>query len=299
MTNQILDFSDKPAMLRSRNGLLVVCRDEGEVTIPLADISVIVASHRQVVFTQAVVTDIARNGGVLICCNERHHPSAMLLPLEQHYQQAERFQKQAVAALPVKKRIWKEIVREKVSAQGRVLAACRDKDAGLLVLSGRVRSGDSGNLEAVAAQRYWPKVFGDPGFRRGDAEDPRNGLLNYGYAIVRAMTARALCAAGLHPSLGVHHHNRANAFCLADDLMEPCRPLVDLVVVRWCEKNEESDWAVGKEQKRYLLENLSRRFRVAGEARTLFDILTRTAQSMASVLTGERREFHYPKIDVG
>jgi len=297
MTDRILDFAESPAALSLREGLLVIARPEAEThTVPLNDIAVIVASHRQVMFTQALVAALAQAGGVLVCCNERHHPAAMLMPLEAHFIQAERFRKQAAASVPTQKRIWKELVRTKIAAQGAVLMELRGQDPGLRELSRRVRSGDAGNSESVAAQRYWPRLFADTGFRRGNEEDPRNPLLNYGYAVVRAATARAVCAAGLHPSLGVHHANRYNAFALADDLMEPLRPLVDRRVVRWCEARGRPEWSLSKTSKPELIGCLAARYRVDGESRTLFDILGRVSQALAAALTGEAAEFRFPEI---
>lgn len=298
MTDRILDFAGSAATLSLREGLLVITRAGMEAqTVPLSDIAVIMVSHPQVVFTQALVAALAQAGGVLVCCDQRHHPAAMLLPLEAHFIQAERFRKQASASLPAQKRMWKELVRAKIEAQGAVLAELHGQDRGLRELSRRVRSGDSGNLESVAAQRYWPQLFADAGFRRGNEADPRNSLLNYGYAVMRAATARAVCAAGLHPSLGVHHANRYNAFCLADDLMEPLRPLVDRTVATWCAGREASAWGLDKTAKSELIASVTARYRVAGESRTLFDILTRTTQALATALTEPGQVFHFPDVD--
>ena len=273
MTDRLLDFSESPASLNTENGLLVIRLPDRPVqTVPLADIGALVASHRQVVFTQNLVAALAKAGAPLICCDERHHPAAMLLPLEGHSTQAERFQAQASAALPVKKRLWKEIVALKIQMQGSALRRLHGEDGGILPLARKVRSGDPDNLEAVAAQRYWSRIMGDPEFRRGKEEDPRNWMLNYGYAIVRATVARALCAGGLHPSLGVNHRNRYNAFCLADDLMEPMRPLVDHRVVLLCRELPRQDWEVNKQTKAALLAALTARYTTGGEQHTLFNI---------------------------
>jgi CRISPR-associated protein Cas1 len=291
MTDRLLDFSESPASLSTENGLLVI-RLPGQPpqTVPIADVGALVASHRQVVFTQNLVAALAREGAPLICCDERHLPAAMLLPLDAHFAQAERFQAQAAASLPARKRLWKEIVSLKIVMQARALLRLNGEDAGVLPLARKVRSGDPDNLEAVAAQRYWPRVFGDPQFRRGNGEDPRNAMLNYGYAVVRAAVARAICASGLHPSLGVNHRNRYNAFCLADDLMEPLRPLVDERVVRMCRGLAETDWGVSKQTKPALLNCLAARYLTGGEKRTLFDIAGRWAQNLASVYLGQRQE---------
>jgi CRISP-associated protein Cas1 len=298
MTNRILDFANMATTLSLRNGLMQISGEGVDERIPVKDIAVVIASHPSVTFTQALVAELAVEGGVLICCNRRHHPVAMLQPLDHHHQQTEKYRLQALAPVPVQKRIWKEVVRAKIHAQGTALQSLNGSDSGLLPLAKRVRSGDNGNLEAVAAQRYWPRLFGDSKFRRGDENDGRNALLNYGYAIVRAIAARAISGAGLHPTLGVHHKNRANPFCLADDLMEPCRPLVDRGVVDFVLNHEEEEWVLERKQKELLIDCAIARYRVGNESRTLFDILTRTAQLLASTLTGEMRVLQYPLIDV-
>jgi hypothetical protein len=171
---------------------------------------------------------------MFIVSNEKHLPAAMLLPLSTHSTQTERFARQAAVSLPTRKRAWQQIVQAKLRAQARLLEETTGADQGLHVMAGRVRSGDPDNLEAQAARVYWPALFGKEAsgeaFRRDPEGEGINVHLNYGYAVLRAIVARALCASGLHPSLGVHHHNRYDTFCLADDLMEPFRPLVDRVV---------------------------------------------------------------------
>jgi CRISPR-associated protein Cas1 len=222
----------------------------------------------------------------------------MLLPLEGNFEQAERFYAQAEADLPTKKRVWREIVRAKLRAQGRVLAHLGRDEAGLSALAGRVRSGDAGNLESTGALRYWPRVFGDAKFRRGNDDDPRNALLNYGYAVLRATSARAICGVGLHPTFGVHHQNRYNAFALADDLMEPLRPLVDLRVARFLQFLEGGEVMLNKTSKAAILSALTLRYSAEGESRTLFDLQARVAYSLAAVLTKKEKKFRYPDLEL-
>lgn len=181
--------------------------------------------------TLPVLDALMRHGAALIVCDGAMHPSGMMLPLAGHFQQTRRMIAQATASLPARKQIWKQIVVAKVRAQAANLVALRGHDGGLGVLAGQVRSGDPKNIEAQAAQRYWPLLFNDPLFRRRFDAPDQNRLLNYGYAVLRAAVGRAIVASGLHPSLGVHHHARENPFCLADDLMEPYRPLIDTEVV--------------------------------------------------------------------
>ncbi len=298
MTDRLLDFSESPAFLSLDNGLLSIRIDnQGTQTVPLSELAAIVTSHRQVVLTQNLLAALGQAGVVLICCDEKHRPASMLLPLEGHHAQAERFAAQACASAPVKKRIWQALVRAKISMQAQTLLALHGQDFGIAPLARAVRSGDPSNVEATAAQRYWPKLFGDPAFRRSSDEEPRNALLNYGYAVLRAITARAVCACGLHPSLGVNHRNRYNPFCLADDLMEPFRPLVDFRVARMC-AGESVSPKLDKVTKPLLLSAMTARYRCCGESRTLFDIVVRQARDLAAVFVGQEAKFTCECVDI-
>lgn len=297
-------------------------RDTQAQTVPLADVAVLITSHPQISFTHAVLAGLAAAGGIFIASNEKHMPAAMMLPLETHSTQAERFAKQAAAPLPLRKRAWREIVQAKLRAQGRLLSEISNlksgspNDRGLAAMAVRVRSGDPENVEGRAARIYWQALFGTvaaassppdgdgdiaatAGDHRPFHRDPEgegiNPHLNYGYAVLRAIVARALCAAGLHPSLGLHHHNRYDAFCLADDLMEPFRPLVDRVVARLREERGASP-PLDKDAKRILLEGLLGRFTAEGESRTLFDWASRAASSLAAVIEGRENKLNLPLL---
>lgn len=311
MTERILDFSERPARLNVRNGLLVIdlssghsgrdpesglrARDAQAQSIPLADIAVLIAAHPQISFSHAVLAGLAEAGGMFIACNERRMPCAMLLPLENHSTQTERFQAQANLPLPNRKRLWQQIVKAKIQAQARLLKENTGQDWGLEMLAATVRSGDPQNVEARAARIYWKNLFGDDNFRRNPEGEGLNPPLNYGYAILRAITARALCAAGLHPSLGVHHHNRYDAFCLADDLMEPFRPVVDRSIAELREERE-GDPELDRETKRAILEALLARFTAEGESRTLFDWVSRTASSLALAIESGEKKLEIPLL---
>lgn len=297
MTERILDLSEHPAKLWVRNGLLVIRREleEPETTVPLSEIAVVIAAHPQVSFTHAVLAGLAEAGASFIACNEKHMPAAMLLPLEAHGLQTERFARQAQLPLPRRKRLWQQLVRAKIRAQARLLAARTGADRGLELLAGRVRSGDSRNCEAQAARIYWPAVFPRKDFRRNKDAAGANACLNYGYAVLRALTARAICAAGLHPSFGIHHHNRYHPFCLADDLMEPLRPLADRAVAAlWEARGSEPE--LDREAKRHLLEALLARYNFHRESRTLFDWMARMAASLAAVVEGRGEKLFIPEL---
>lgn len=315
MTNRIIDLSERAVRLSVRNALLVIrftgdpasgesgpgayrCERLGnpdETTVPLSDIAVLIASHPQVSLSHAVLSRLASAGGVFVACNEKHMPVSMLLPLAAHSLQTERLAKQASVPLPVKKRAWQAIVRAKIRAQSELLLERLESGCGLEGLAARVRSGDPQNIEAQAARIYWRELFGAGAFRRDPDSDGVNACLNYGYAVLRASVARAICGVGLHPSLGIHHHNRYDAFCLADDLMEPFRPLVDREVADLV-TGLGKDFPLDLESKRIILRALLGRFTAEGESRTLFDWAARVASSLMSVIDGSGEALEIPAI---
>ena len=260
-----------------------------ETTIPFADLAVLVVSHPQVSYTQAVLAELVAAGGAFVVCDKRHLPVGMLLPLDAHYVQTERFALQAQAPLPMRKRLWQDIVRAKVRAQGYLLESIHGSDLGLFALAAAVRSGDPSNVEAQASRRYWPALFDDPAFRRNRDRQDQNRMLNYGYAILRAVVARAIAAAGLHPSLGLHHHNRYNSFCLADDLMEPFRPIVDKAVYELIRDGDPAA-PMDRPTKTALLEAVTGRVRLNKESRSLFDAASIAASSLVAIF--EKRGKH-------
>lgn len=289
MINHIIDLTTRPARLSVRNRQLVIEGADDEITTrPLAEIAVLVAAHPQITVTQAVLAGLSEAGGVFVVCDSKSRPIGTMFPLVSHHLQTERLRFQASASLPTRKRLWQHIVRNKIASQACVLKELYGEDFGLSRLVGRVQSGDRSNVEAAASRRYWRHLFGDAAFRRDpDAED-HNRFLNYGYAILRAVVARAITAVGLHPSLGLHHHNRYNPFCLADDLMEPFRPRIDRRVVQilnqWSPQSE-----LTTEIKSQLLAFLEERYVFEGESRTTFDVLARMASSLAEVFLKKRK----------
>lgn len=200
-------------------------------TVPVEDMGMLLMEHEQVTVTQGLLAKLMEHNVAVVNCNEQHHPIGMLLNFQGNSTQTESFIAQAEASKPLKKQLWQQVVKAKVRNQALVLEAT-GQDAGRLhKLVQEVRSGDADNREGVAAVFYWPRLFkGYPDFLRGRDGAYPNNLLNYGYSILRATMARALVGSGLHPTLGLFHRNRYNAFCLADDMMEAYRPLVDQVV---------------------------------------------------------------------
>jgi CRISPR-associated protein Cas1 len=230
MIKRTVEISSGPARLSVAHRQLVIERnDHPQATVPIEDIGVLVVDHPAVSYTHAVFTELMDCGAAVVLCSRDHQPAGVFLPIDAHSTQTERHHRQIEASLPFKKRAWADIVRAKIDRQADVIREVTGNDEGLPFLSARVRSGDPDNLEAQAAQRYWKILFGTE-FRRDRDARGTNSALNYGYAILRASIARAIVGSGLIPSLGLHHHNRSNPFCLADDLMEPYRPFIDLKV---------------------------------------------------------------------
>jgi CRISPR-associated protein Cas1 len=198
-------------------------------------------------------------------------------------------------SLPVRKKLWRQVVRAKIRNQGSLLTHIHGFDHGLGALAADVLSGDRTNVEATAAVRYWRALFDDPDFRRDPAIGGRNALLNYGYAVTRGIVARAICGAGLHPAVGLHHHSRGNPLCLADDLMEPFRPIVDQVVAGFGLGTIDPP-ELTRDIKARLLRALVQRFTVKGEQRTPSDIAERLVRSLARVVDGDADRLWMPLI---
>ena len=202
--------------------------------VPIEDIGVVVLDHKRITITQGALAALLDNNVAVITCDEQRMPSGLMLPLSGNTTQSERFRHQIDASLPLKKQLWQQTIQYKILNQRAVLKSSRRlKCSNMEVWAKEVKSGDTENLEGRAAAYYWQNLFGEiDGFRRNRDGVPPNNLLNYGYAILRAVVARALVGSGMIPTLGIHHHNRYNAYCLADDIMEPYRPYVDKLVVK-------------------------------------------------------------------
>lgn len=300
MPDRILDFSRNPVRLRSRLKQLIVHPDDGPpVSIPFEEVAVILVSHPQVTFSQSVLEELSRNGGVLVACNRKSLPVAMLVPLASHHASSKRLRLQAAASGPQQKKAWQHIVKAKIIAQSQLLISLFGNDSGLSRMALAVKSGDTENLEAQAAKRYWKKLFEGFDFRRKpEGEDPVNSRLNFGYGVLRGIVARAICACGFHPSLGLHHHNMFNAYCLADDLMEPFRPIIDRTVRRQCETTPLED-SLTQETKEELIESLFGRIMLGNELLSIFELLARLSISLVQFYAKERANLELPvKFDI-
>jgi CRISPR-associated protein Cas1 len=296
MTDRIIDISEQPVFMNVTNRLLSIKPKNGEGhTVPLGDIAALVISHRAASMTHAVLDGIAGKGGIVVICDERHMPSGMLLPMCSHHLQTERFSAQAAASIPLRKGIWRQIVKNKIRNQGQLLKELLGDDGGIMPLVSKVRSGDPVNMEARAARIYWRCLFENIcDFRRDIDADGVNSWLNYGYAVLRAITARAVCAAGLHPTLGVNHHNRYNPFCLADDLMEPFRPLVDQAVWTLASRGNPEE-ELNPKLKRAIISSILCRVCLNCEAVTIFNALSRAAASLAFAFEGKGKNIILPE----
>ncbi len=295
---RVIDFSDGPAHLSMRYEQLVIRAEDGEgqaaeVTVPLTEIAALILTTPRLTATQSALAGVMRHGGSVIVCDDSRQPAGMMLPLNANTSQTQRMLAQIRAPVPTAKRLWKQIVQEKIRAQAATLLAAGRGDGGLPALAPRVRSGDPSNVEAQAAQRYWPLLFNDANFRRRRESPDQNRLLNYGYAVLRAAVGRAICASGLHPSIGVHHCGRSNPWCLADDLMEPYRPLMDSAVVELVGLYGP-DCALDRRSKSALVSVLTDRLESKGEARSVFEWISRTSASLAQVFLGASDRLLFP-----
>ena len=230
MRERVVEIAENGRFLSCRDGFLLVSEKGTEIgRVPLDDVLGVIATAPGITFSRTLIDALASRGASFVLCGRNFAPSAWLVPMIGHHAQGERLRAQAAARLPLRKRAWQELVRAKLRWQGAALAAAGAPDAPLLSLVSKVKSGDSSNTEAQGARRYWKLLFGDS-FQRDVDSTGINSFLNYGYAILRSAAARAIAGAGLHPGLGVFHSSHKNPMPLADDLMEPFRPVVDATV---------------------------------------------------------------------
>jgi len=253
--------------------------DKLAASIPCEDIGVLMVDNCAVTFTLQALTSLSEHGAAVVLCGRNHLPAALLLPFAEHTELVWRLHEQIELSKPARKQLWRQIVTVKIKSQANNLVVGSSERNQLEMLARRVRSGDPENREAQAARIYWSALM-EPlaGFRRDPDAPDANALLNYGYAVLRAAVARALVGAGLHPALGLHHHNRANAFCLADDMLEPLRPMVDRcvrgLVLEGC-------LSVDKNAKTALLGLLASDVRLDGQSSPLLVALQRSVASLA------------------
>lgn len=278
MIGRVLEIQQDGRHLSLSRGFMVVSEQKEEITrIPLDDISVIIANAYQLTYSHNLLLELNRRGIAFVACGSNHLPAAIFWPVDGHHLQAGIMAAQAEAAQPLRKQLWKQLVQAKIRFQHEVLEAVGIQEQGLHEMAKRVRSGDPENLEAQAARRYWPLLMGR-GFSRDKEGNGINAMLNYGYAIIRSGVARAVMAAGLHPTLGVFHRNRLNPMCLVDDLMEPFRPRIDWEVSLM---SQEGEAELTPEVKKRLALLLLQDCTYDGNATPISVSMFRTAQSLA------------------
>lgn len=291
MIKRCVEVSGGPCHIALRNSQLVISRERKEErTVPVEDLGLLVVDHPAVTYTHAALRALIENNAAVVVCGRDHHPAGLLLPVEGHSVQAESITFQASATKRLKKRLWKEVVSAKIACQALAVEHCGGEGAGLKALSRKVKSGDPENAEGTAARRYWKLLFGSD-FRRLREGPPPNCLLNYGYMVLRAAVARSICSSGLHPSLGIHHRNRYNAFALADDLMEPLRPLVDIEAYRL---HKQGSLEPKRASRARLLGVLAAPVKVGRRNFPLMAALQMCAASLRRVYSGEATRLQIP-----
>lgn len=294
---------ETPCHLKCSNEQLVVSyahikglEDRADKTVPIEDIGMLILEHQQITLSHYLLDKLIANNTAVITCNETHHPSGLFMSLESNTLQSERFKAQIEATEPLKKQLWQQTVKAKIQNQSAVFKKWNIKNTYLINAAQNVKSGDTDNDEAKAAAYYWSHLFPDAWqfFRRRDGPPPNN-LLNYGYAILRATVARAIAGAGLLATLGIFHRNRYNAYCLADDIMEPYRPFVDIIVRSIIDKTSSVE-TLTKELKAQLLLLPTVDVVLDNDKSPLMIATQRTAASLAKCYIGESRKILYPNI---
>jgi CRISP-associated protein Cas1 len=300
MIKRTLYFGN-PAYLKTNNEQLVIeLPDTGEAkSTPIEDIGILLLDNKQITITQAALGKLLANNTAVITCDDTHHPTGMLLSFDGNSLQSQKFQAQVDATIPLKKQLWQQTVIAKIENQAALLKFWRIENKLLLNYAETVKSGDSENHEARAAVYYWKNIFPETlQFRRERYGPPPNNLLNYGYAILRALVARSLVASGLMPTLGIHHRNQYNAYCLADDIMEPYRPYVDSIVCQVI-RNNGKYLEMTPAMKKTLLTIPSIDVTIDDKKSPLMNAVQRTTASLAKCFEGTSRKLLYPKMEPG
>ena len=287
-------FFGNPYHIHLQNAQLTATMKETGTThtVPIEDLGFLVLEHPQITFTLAVMQQLAAHNVAVVFCDTRFMPASLMLHLDTHYVQAERFRTQLVASAPLKKQLWQQTIKAKILNQAAVLRMTGISDQPLDAIAGQVLSGDSSNREAKAARIYWNLLLGSD-FKRGRYEAYPNSFLNYGYAIIRAGIARALAGSGLLPTLGIHHRNKYNSYALADDIMEPYRPFVDLLV--W-QMTQEADTPqlLGTKQKQRFLSLLAADTVTPIGTSPMMVAMQMSASSLSKCFEGKIRQLMYP-----
>ena len=296
MIKRTLYFGNPAYLHKNLMQLKVINPDDNSElgSVPLEDIGVVLLDHPQITLTHALMAALLERNVALISCDEKHLPVGLMLPLDGNTIQTERFRSQIDASEPLKKNLWAQTVKAKIENQAEVLRRAGIDNKRLLALVPLIQSGDPDNVEGRAASVYWKLLFEDLPFVRDRFGLMPNAHLNYGYAILRAIVARALVGSGLLPTLGIHHSNKYNAYCLADDVMEPYRPFVDWMVYNMLQNEEITGDDISKEHKAKLLGIATVDVQIDGKKSPLMVGLPRTTNSLVECFDGSRRKIIYP-----
>lgn len=293
MVKRTLHFGNPAHLSVSNSQLIVELKDEQRTkhSVPIMDLGMVVLENPQITLTTAVLEALMNENVALISCNKNYLPSGMFLPFDANTLQTKVMRAQVEASIPLKKQLWQQTVKAKIHNQGVLLDKLGLNSQRLHVLKEQVLSGDTTNCEGQAAGYYWNQLYGTDFIRSQERNTP-NSQLNYGYAILRSIVARALTATGLHPSLGIFHRNQYNAFCLADDIMEPYRPFVDWVVFQMIQKEKTNE--LTKEQKIELLQLPQLDITIGKVTRPLFHAVSMTTAGLNRCISQELRKIPYP-----
>lgn len=293
MLKRTLFFTNPAYISIQQEQLKVALKNSTEERlVPIEDIGFVILEHPQITITLPALQKLNDHNVALVCCNEKHHPASMLLNLDSHHLQGELFRHQVSCSVPLKKQLWQQTIQAKIKNQAALLKTLGKPVGALPSLVKSVLSDDSSNREGHAAREYWKLLFGET-FLRDRYGNPPNPFLNYGYIVLRAAVARSLTGSGLLPTLGIHHHNRYNAYCLADDIMEPYRPYVDQAVYALWE-SRPGELILDKASKAHLLQVLTCDVTIGKVTRPLMVALSYTTASLARCFSGEEKQIKYP-----
>jgi CRISPR-associated protein Cas1 len=298
MIKRTLYFGN-PAYLHKKDQQLKIAEPETrteKATVPLEDIAIVLLDHPQITITHALMADLIERNVALISCDDHHLPTGLMLPLDGNHVQTERFRIQIAASEPLLKNLWAQTVKAKIENQATMLERAGIENKQLLALVPQIKSGDPDNMEGRAASVYWKLTYGDQGFTRNRYGIEPNAHLNYCYAVLRAIVARALVSSSMLPTLGIHHRNKYNAYCLADDIMEPYRPFCDELVYGLYSSGKIEFEEITREQKVSLLTIATCDVLIDGKKSPLMVALSRTTNSLFECFEGIRRKIVYPEF---
>lgn len=289
-------YIGNPAYLKLKDQQLKIedpITKEIKGSVAVEDMGFLILDHAQITLSHPVILSLQQQNVAIISCDDSHLPLGLMLPLTGHVEHSERLKHQINCSEPLRKQLWKQTVEAKIFQQKELLRKLNLPYNIMVDYMNAVKSGDTTNMEGIAAQYYWKQLFED--FTRERKGDAPNNFLNFGYAVLRSMVARALVSSGLHPTIGIFHRNKYNAYCLADDIMEPYRPYVDALVVNWIEKSSAS-LILDKEAKKHLLQLATQDVYINGLQRPLMTALSITTSSLCKCFMGESRIVHYPML---